>query len=68
MDDVLEKLIKQIESLSLDIVMLDAQDIPGLGNALTHIESMEALSKELKEESITSLIKAMKGANRKPCR
>jgi two-component system, chemotaxis family, sensor kinase CheA len=61
MDDVLEKLIKQIESLSLDIVMLDAQDIPGLGNALTYIESMEALSKELKEESITSLIKAMKG-------
>jgi len=41
--------------------MLDAQDIPGLGNALTYIESMEALSKELKEESITSLIKAMKG-------
>ena len=61
MDNVLEKLNKQIESLALDIVMLDSQDIPGLGNALKYMESMEALSEELKDESIASLVKGMEG-------
>ena len=61
MDNVLEKLNKQIESLALDIVMLDSQDIPGLGNALKYMESMEALSGELKDESIASLVKGMEG-------
>ena len=61
MDNVLEKLNKQIESLALDIVMLDSQDIPGLGSALKYMESMEALSKELKDESVASLLKGMKG-------
>lgn len=60
MDDLLDKLIKQVESLALDIIMLDSQDIPGLGSALKYIETMETLSKEFKEESIASLVKAMK--------
>jgi len=60
MDNVLENLNKQIESFALDIVMLDSQDIPGLGNALKYMESMEVLSVKLKIESITSLVKGMK--------
>ncbi len=34
MKETLESLIKEIENVALDVVMLDSEDIPGLGKAL----------------------------------
>lgn len=61
MNTALKKLIAQIDSLALNTVMLDPGDIPGLGNVLKSLESIEDLLKKVKEESLTSIIGAMKG-------
>ena len=61
MKNSLEKLNKQIDALALDTVMLDPQDIPALGKVLKSLDYIEDLVKKIKEESLTSLIKAMKG-------
>jgi len=61
MKNSLEKLIQQIDSLALDTVMLDPEDVPGLGEALKSLESIEVLIRDVKEESLISIIGAMKG-------
>jgi len=61
MRNLLEKLIQQVDSLALDTVMLDPEDVPGLGEALKFLESMEVLIRNVKEESLISIIGAMKG-------
>ena len=61
MNNSLQKLTQLIDSLALDTVMLDPEDIPGLGEALKSLESMEVLIRDVKEESLISIIGAMKG-------
>lgn len=61
MNNSLEKLIQQIDSLALDTIMLDPEDIPGLGEVLKSLESMEDLVEEVKKEPLITLIRAMKG-------
>lgn len=61
MKETLESLIKEIENVALDVVMLDSEDIPGLGKALQSLEPIEDLSGQLSDESLTSIILGMKG-------
>ncbi|MBU2621859.1 MAG: chemotaxis protein CheA [Proteobacteria bacterium] len=60
MTSILEELNLEIENLSLETVMLDADDISGLGKAIKSIESILELSKPLKESALTSITEAMK--------
>lgn len=57
---ILEDLNREIETLAFETVMLDADDISGLGKAVKLIESILELSKPLKESALTSITKAMK--------
>ena len=57
----IEKLNSQINTLALDTVMQDPEDIPGLGEVLKTMESIEDLVKKINEESLSSVISAMKG-------
>ena len=57
----LKEIIQLIDSFALEIVMLDPEDIPALGNALKSLESIEALAKKIKEESMISLTLGMRG-------
>ncbi|MBW1856829.1 MAG: chemotaxis protein CheA [Deltaproteobacteria bacterium] len=57
----LKELTQLIDSLALNTVMLDPEDIPGLGEVLKSLEFMEALIRDIKEESLISIIGAMKG-------
>jgi two-component system chemotaxis sensor kinase CheA len=57
---ILEELNREIENLALETVMLDADDISGLGKAVKSIESIMELSKPLKESALTSITEAMK--------
>jgi len=57
---ILEELNREIENLALETVMLDAEDISGLGKAVKSIESILELSKPLKESALTSITEAMK--------
>jgi len=41
--------------------MLNPENIPGLGEVLKFLESMEALIRDIKEQSLISIIGAMKG-------
>ena len=61
MDSLLEKLMRQIDTLALNIVMLDSGDIPGLGEILKSIELIEDLTNESKEEMFSYILEAMKG-------
>jgi len=61
MNNLLKKLIELIDSLALDTVMLNPENIPGLGEALKSLDSMEALIRDIKEQSSISIIGAMKG-------
>ena len=61
MNIALQELTQLIESLALDTVMLDSEDIPGLGEVLTSLESIEDLAGELGQKPLISLISAMKG-------
>ncbi|HUU41165.1 MAG TPA: chemotaxis protein CheA [Desulfatiglandales bacterium] len=61
MDKLIEKLNQQIDALALTTVMLDSEDIPGLGEILKSIESTEDMAGELKDELLISILKAMKG-------
>jgi len=61
MNNLLEKLVSQIDSLALDTVMLNPENIPGLGKVLKSLEPMEALIRDIKEQSLISIIGAMKG-------
>ena len=56
----LKKIDKQIEKLSLDTVMLDAGDIPQLGEAVKSLESIEALVKNGKKSPLAILTLAMR--------
>jgi len=60
-NNLLKELTQLIDSLALDTVMLDPEDIPGLGEVLKSLEFMEALIRDIKEESLISIIGAMKG-------
>jgi len=61
MKKTLKELDQQIGSLALSAVMLEAGDIPALGAILNTLESLENLSKGLKKEFVTLIIRAMKG-------
>lgn len=60
MTSILEELNLKIENLALEMVMLDADDIPGLGKAVKSIESILELSKPLKESALTLITEEMK--------
>ncbi|MBW2340074.1 MAG: chemotaxis protein CheA [Deltaproteobacteria bacterium] len=57
----LKDLSKQIDSLALSTVMLDPEDIAGLGDVLKSLESVEELLKDVREDSLKTLAGAMKG-------
>jgi len=61
MGDKLQELRQLIDSLALDTVMLDPEDIPGLGEILKSIDSIETAAREVNEEPLKALVKAMKG-------
>jgi len=60
MNTALKKIGQLIESLALDTVMLDPEDMPGLGEVLKSLESIEDRAEKVQEESLRSLIRAMK--------
>ena len=60
MTSILEELNREIENLALEMVMLDADDISGLGKAIKSIEFILELSKPLKESALTSVMEAIK--------
>jgi len=57
----LKELTQLIDSLALNTVMLDPEDVPGLGGALKSLESIEIFTRDLKEKSLISIIGPMKG-------
>lgn len=57
----LKKLNQKIDSLALEAVMLDPGDIPGLGKVHKSFETLEELCKNLKVESLFSIIGGIKG-------
>ena len=57
----LKELTQLIDSLALNTVMLDPEDVPGLGGALKSLESIEIFTRDLKDKSLISIIRAMKG-------
>jgi len=61
MTDVLEKTNKNIESIALEIVMLDVQDIPALGKIVNYLGVLEEDSKEVDQPAFSELIQAIKG-------
>jgi two-component system, chemotaxis family, sensor kinase CheA len=58
---ILEKLVSQIDLLALDIIMLNPEHLPGLGEVLKSLESMETLIREIGKQPLISLIEGMKG-------
>lgn len=60
MTETLEIINKKIETLALETVILDPEDVPGLGKTVKSIETIMELSKELKEQSMISICEAMK--------
>ncbi|MFW6148014.1 MAG: chemotaxis protein CheA [Thermodesulfobacteriota bacterium] len=60
MNNSLEELIQQSDSLALYTVMLDPEDIPGLGEVLKALESIEDRADKIRVPSLSSLIRAMK--------
>jgi len=60
MTDVLEKTIKNIESIALEVVMLDVQDIPALGKIVNCLGVLEEDSKEIGQPAFAELIQAIK--------
>lgn len=60
MNTALKKIGQLIESLALDTVMLDPEDMPGLGEVLKSLESIEDRAEKVQEGSLRSLIRAMK--------
>jgi two-component system chemotaxis sensor kinase CheA len=60
MNKVLKKIAQHTESLALNTVVLDHDDIPGLGEVLKSLESIEALAGKAQGESLRSLVRAMK--------
>jgi two-component system, chemotaxis family, sensor kinase CheA len=61
MDNGMKQINKLIESLALDTVMLDPEDIPGLGEVLKSLESIEDRAKKIQGQSMHALVKAMRG-------
>lgn len=57
----LKNLIQQVDALALKAVMLEAGDIPALGETLKAVELIEGLSRKINEKSLIRLSKAMKG-------
>ncbi|WP_435549300.1 chemotaxis protein CheA [Desulfobacterium sp. N47] len=60
MTTTLEKIKREIESLALETVMLDSEDVPSLGNTVKSIESIIELSKILEEQALIAITEAMK--------
>jgi two-component system chemotaxis sensor kinase CheA len=61
MSELIEKINANIESIALEIVMLDAQDIPALGKIVNSLDMTEADSKEIGDPVFSELIQAIKG-------
>lgn len=60
MTDVLEKTNQNIESIALEVVMLDVQDIPALGKIVNCLGVLEEDSKEIGQPAFAELIQAIK--------
>lgn len=60
MKDLLKELTAAVENLALDTVMLDSEDVSGLGKTLTLIESIEVLCQESENEVLVSAVEAMR--------
>lgn len=60
MTDVLEKTNKNIESIALEVVMLDVEDIPALGKLVNCLGVLEEDSKAIDQPAFSELIQAIK--------
>ncbi|MEE8431917.1 MAG: chemotaxis protein CheA [Candidatus Desulfatibia sp.] len=60
MSEMLEKISKNIESIALEVVMLDVQDIPALGKIVNCLGVLEEDSKEIDQPAFSELIQAIK--------
>ena len=60
MTDLLEKTNKSIESIALEAVMLDVEDIPALGKIVNYLVGLEEDSKEIDQPAFSELIQAIK--------
>jgi len=58
---LIEKLNKNLESIALEVVTMDIQDIPSLGNILNSLGEMEEDSANINEPAFSELIQAIKG-------
>jgi two-component system chemotaxis sensor kinase CheA len=61
MGDKVQELTQLIDSLALDTVVLDPEDIPGLGKILKSMDSIETAARKVNEKSLKPLVGAMKG-------
>ena len=57
----LAKLIQEIDDMALAIVMLDSEDVAGLGDLLRSLEPIEDLAGKLSQEPLKAVVHAMKG-------
>jgi len=60
MEKLLNTVNQEIESLALNAVMLESTDIPGLGDALKSLESIEEMTRDIKEEPLIRIVKAVR--------
>jgi two-component system chemotaxis sensor kinase CheA len=61
MKESLKKITSLVDSLALDTVMLDPEDIPGLGKTLKSLESIKDLAGKFDQKFLIPVISGMKG-------
>jgi two-component system chemotaxis sensor kinase CheA len=61
MSDLLVRINKTVEEIALELVTLDEQDIPALGNILNKVTELEESSREIGQAAFLDLILAIKG-------
>jgi len=61
MTDLIEKINKNLETIALEVVTLDGEDIPALGNILNSLCTLEEDSCKIEQPAFFDLILALKG-------
>ena len=59
--DQMDRIKKNLEAVALEVVILDVNDIPALGNILKHLSEMETDSDATEEPAFRELLQATKG-------
>lgn len=61
MDGQIEDINGKVDAIALEVVTLDSQDVPALGNILNHFSELEKACQEIDQPVLSSLIRALKG-------